>query len=574
MVAALLLVPACMGRPGPASGLPAPQAPVQVESQRAVAAAGAVPLIRTYAAAGRIPALGTFTPAEARDVRDLYGARADAPLWIDDDGRPDGNAREALSLIDHVADDGLEPGDYPAEALHRLAAGLEAPAGSTADDAAAFDTGLSWAILRYFRQVHLGRVDARAVGFRLVEPSETHAFPALLDRALRSNRLRQTAADLAPPLAQYGRLKRALASYRSLAARQPPLPVPSAPARAVHPGDRYSSLAAVYDRLVAVGDLPAATPRPARDAMYEGALVDGVRHFQQRHSLAVDGVIGKRTIAALQVPLARRVRQIELALERLRWLPDLTPAPLIVMNIPMFHLWGWEATPVDGPPSIQMDVIVGRAVNTETPVLLATMRDVVFRPYWNVPVSIVRKEILPTLAREPDYLTENNMELVEGERDDSPVVAATPDNLARLGQGELRLRQRPGPKNSLGLVKFDFPNPQDVYMHGTPARQLFSKARRDFSHGCVRVADPEGLAEWVLRDQADWSRDRIVAAVQGAATVVVPVARPVQVLLFYNTAAVTSDDSTVRFADDIYGQDAKLEKALAGRAGPEGAASR
>jgi L,D-transpeptidase YcbB len=552
---------ACPAGPTPARRTDArPAAPAQVSA--ATGPGDAVPLIREYVERGAIPSLGAFTPAEALDVRELYAGREDAPVWLEH-GQPGANARDGLWIVDHVAADGLDPADFPGDDLHRLAAVLESQPEPPAGDVAAFDTGMSWAILRDFRQVHLGRVDASALGFHLVEPAETHDFPALLDQALRTNRLRETAASLAPPLAQYDSLRRALATYRSLAAKPSSLAPPPTPARSVHPGDPYAGLDAVHDRLVAVGDLPATAPRPAAAAVYAGPLVDAVRRFQQRHGLAADGVMGRQTIAALQVPLAARVRQIELALERLRWLPDLTPAPLIVMNIPMFHLWGWDGTPVRGAPSVQMDVIVGRSVDTETPVLMATMRDVVVRPFWNVPASIVQKEILPSLARDPAYLTKNDMELVEGERDDSPVVAPTPDNLVRLRDGELRLRQRPGPKNSLGLVKFDFPNPQDVYMHATPAQQLFSKARRDFSHGCVRVADPVGLAEWVLRGQPDWTRDRILAAMQGTATVRVPIPRPIQVLLFYNTAAVMPDDGTVHFAADIYGQDVRLERALA-----------
>jgi L,D-transpeptidase YcbB len=552
---------ACANGPAPASRAGAAESPAG--STQPVTAASATALIRAYVADGRIPSLGPATIAEGRDLRELYDAREDAPLWLDA-GRLSANARDALSLIDHVADDGLDPADYAAGTLHGLAARLDAAAAPGAPDVARFDAGLSWAILRYFRQVHLGRVDARTLGFQLVIPPESHDFAALLAQALRANHLRETAAGLAPPLAQYASLRRALATYRALAARQPGVPIPPPPARPVHPGDRYPGLDALYDRLLATGDLPAGTPRPPPSAPYEGAVVEGVTRFQRRHGLAPDGVIGKQTIAALAVPLARRVRQIELALERLRWVPDLTPAPLVVIDIPMFHLWGWDRTPVQGAPSIQMDVIVGRAVDTETPVLLATMRELIFRPFWNVPRSIARKEIVPALARDPGYLQKNDMELVEGERDQSPVVAPTPDNLARLATGGLRLRQRPGPKNALGLVKFVFPNPEDVYMHATPAQQLFSQARRDFSHGCVRVADPIGLAEWVLAAQPDWPRDRIVAAMQGDATVHVPVARPIQVLLFYNTAAVESDDGSVHFAADIYGQDARLDRALAG----------
>ena len=165
-----------------------------------------------------------------------------------------------------------------------------------------------------------------------------------------------------------------------------------------------------------------------------------------------------------------------------------------------------------------MDVIVGRALDTRTPVFAEEIREVMFRPYWNVPSSILRHEILPKLERDPDYLRREDMEIVRGTGDSAPRVEVTADALAGLRQGVLRVRQRPGPKNALGLIKFVFPNEEDVYMHGTPAQALFARSRRDFSHGCVRVADPVALAEWVLHDRPDWTRDRILTATMNPQT--------------------------------------------------------
>lgn len=187
-------------------------------------------------------------------------------------------------------------------------------------------------------------------------------------------------------------------------------------------------------------------------------------------------------MAALNVPLPSRVRQIELALERLRWLPHLDNQRFVAVNIPMFRLWAWDGIRPGGVASFQSGVIVGRALDTRTPVFVEELRDIVFRPYWNVPSSILRHEILPAIAKRPDYLRSHDMEVVSGP-----------------GQ-PLRVRQRPGPANALGLVKFVFPNDDDVYMHGTPAQALFGRARRDFSHGCVRVEDPVGFAQWALAD--------------------------------------------------------------------------
>ena len=198
---------------------------------------------------------------------------------------------------------------------------------------------------------------------------------------------------------------------------------------------------------------------------------------------------------------------------------------------------------------------------TRTPVFVEQMREIIFRPYWNIPSSIVRREILPDLAKDPGYLERHDMELVAGPSDQSPVVATNALNLAKLTAGRLRLRQRPGPDNSLGLIKFVFPNDEDVYLHATPAVALFARSRRDFSHGCVRVQDPVGLAEWALSHQG-WTREAIETAMRAPSPTRVTLDRTVTVVLFYATAAVTSSDELLHFADDIYGYDRTLDRAL------------
>jgi L,D-transpeptidase YcbB len=318
------------------------------------------------------------------------------------------------------------------------------------------------------------------------------------------------------------------------------------------PGDTYADLAALHRRLVALGDLPVDAPAPASNEMYDGPVVDGVKRFQARHGLEPDGVLGRATQAALGVPVAWRVRQIELALERLRWLPD-----------PMFQLWAGDATVPEGRPVFGMRAIVGRALSTQTPVFVADMNHVIFRPYWNVPRSILLGEILPLVARQPGYVDMQDMEIVRGGGDDATTVPAAMENLALLRQGVLRLRQRPGPRNALGLIKFVFPNDADVYMHGTPAQALFGRMRRDFSHGCVRVEDPVALAAWVLKDLPDWNRERIVEATAGPRSQRVDLAEPIRVILFYVTAVVMPEDGTIHFADDIYRHDPRLDRALA-----------
>jgi len=530
-------------RPAPASAPPAPPAlpatPIAAFVERAVGAA----------------------PGE---LRRLYMARGWAPLWLDAAGRPTRQARDALALLADAAADGLDPRDYRGAELSAVAATLEAAA-IGADAGGAFDIALSRAVLRLLRELHAGRVDPRSIGFRVPPRSHEHDWAAVLGAALAADRLAVIAQEARPTLQQYGALRALLLRWRAIAADPAatvPLPALPPKARSVKPDQAWAGVGALRQRLVAIGDL-APPPAAPDDALYGGALVNAVKRFQARHGLDADGAIGRTTHAALAVAPAQRVRQIELGLERLRWLPHADGRRFVAINIPMFRLWAVEAADAAAPP-VAMNVIVGRALDTQTPILFDEMSHVVFRPYWNVPRSIVRNEVLPALARDASYLARHDMEIVAGPGDDARAVAPAAEAIDALRDGRLRLRQRPGPKNSLGLVKFVFPNDDAVYMHGTPAQQLFGRARRDFSHGCVRLEDPVALAQWVLREQPEWTRERIVDAMNGTRTLQVDLKQPLPVILYYTTVLATADGGAM-FADDIYRHDARLERALAGR---------
>ncbi len=516
--------------------------------------------VRARLVHGVDPAFVALTGAERADLTALYQTEGGSPLWVDATGRPGHQARESLRLLGDAQSEGLDPADYEHDTLDRLAATLTSVARPLPEDVGNFDVALSRAMLRYFRHVHLGRIDSHAIGFRLKVSAEGHDFVALLRSALARDQIAGSLRDLRPALAQYGALRAMLARYRALAA------APSLESRlaavAVRPGDPSEGLDVLNRQLVAFGDLPAGAPALAAPEAYEGTLVEGVKRFQRRHGLQPDGILGKGTQAALRVPVSWRVRQIELALERLRWLPDLGARRLVVVNIPMFRLWAWDSILSDAAPLLSMNVIVGRALDTQTPVFDEEMRDVIFRPYWNVPRSILRDEILPALEGDPDYMRQQDMEIVRGAGDDAQPVEASVENLALLRQGALRVRQRPGAQNALGLIKFDFPNQDNVYVHGTPAHALFGRRRRDFSHGCVRVEDPVALAEWALKGQTAWARDGIMSAMEGTQSFRVRLQRPIQVILFYTTAGVMPEDGTIHFAADIYRHDARLDRVL------------
>jgi len=527
-----------------------------------------------------VAALGTLAPqpvpesvqdALERQVRPraelvaLYEPRGFAPLWLGRDGELMAAGRDALRVLEAAADEGLAPADYETGRLHALAGKARAVdrlvRAADPEAVAACDVALSGAMLRYLADLHGGRVDPRSMGFTLDLPRDRHDFAAVLREAADRRQVIDAVRAWAPRSVQYRALAYVLAHYRERAHAERPYPV-DLDAPSVRPGQPFVGATALRQRLVFLGDLDASDANG--EAVHAGSVVEALKRFQRRHGLEADGVLGRQTRAALAVPLTTRVRQIELAMERLRWVPHDGAGRLVLVNIPMFRLLGWDSHPPSGAPSFTTGTIGGRAVHTQTPVLSATLTDIIFRPYWNVPTSIVRKEILPRLARDPGYLQRERMELVAGQGDLSPVVDTTPANLARLRAGTVRLRQQQGPDNALGLIKFSFPNQHDVYMHGTPAQSLFARSRRDFSHGCVRVEDPVGLATWILGDQG-WTRERVEAASLAPHSSRVTVTPPVTVMLLYSTAAVLLDTGQAAFAEDIYRHDTRLDAALRAR---------
>ena len=257
-------------------------------------------------------------------------------------------------------------------------------------------------------------------------------------------------------------------------------------------------------------------------------------------------------------PLPVRIRQLQLVLERWRWVPHSFPRPPLVVNIPEFRLRAYDD---HYRPELEMKVVVGKAYRHKTPVFSAEMTALIFRPYWDVPLNIQREELAPKIAEDPAYLASNDYEIVDAHRKVVSRDAVTADMLDQLRTGELFIRQIPGDKNALGFVKFLIPNPYDVYLHGTPAKALFLRSRRDFSHGCIRVENPDQLAQWALQGLPGWDMDRIHEAERGRESIQVPLDQPIPVLIVYGTA-VARPNGEVEFFDDIYGHDRALEQVL------------
>jgi L,D-transpeptidase YcbB len=502
------------------------------------------------------------TPARAsagnrQTLLQLYARRGDQLLWSES-GHPGARTRGVIAALRASSDYGLPVAAYSGDALASRLEALLADRGATHEQWTAFDVALSNAAFWFVHDLHLGRVDPRAAGFDLPRPDQPFDARPWIERLAAQTDTAAVLGELEPQFLHYRLTRQSLVSYRQLAAAATPAGLPPIPKQAVKPGDAYGGAQALRRLLISLGDLPAqagADPTPVLDANLARAL----KAFQFRHGLRQDGALGKSTYAALSVPLTQRVRQIELTLERWRWVPPLQP-PAIIVNIPEFRLFLFRERIDRESGMLRMNVIVGRDYpKLHTPVFMAEMNAVVLRPYWDVPPSITRRELLPHLARDPRYLDAQHMELIGS--DDTP-LPPTAENLQALATGRLRLRQRPGPDNALGLIKFLFPNSYDVYLHSTPAQRLFDEPRRDFSHGCIRVGDPVALAAEVMRGTAgDWTEARIQAAMNGTATLRVPLAHPVQVLILYGTAVAT-EDGTLHFFDDLYGDDRRLEKLL------------
>ena len=511
--------------------------------------------LQAIVASGRLsdlrwPDFSDYKPS----LTNFYGPTGYAPAWTAA-GQPTAQALAMIGVFNAAAKKGLQPEDYDASRWDARVQALKAGSG----DPARFDAALSVCTMRFVSDLRIGRVNPKHFDFGLSVDEKKYDLGLFLrDRLLPAPDLEALFDTVEPPYPGYRRTEASLGRYVELARSDEGQPLPS-PGTAVKPGQNYAGAAGLYQRLKLVGDLPDVAAPPAGQ-VYAGALVEGVKRFQRRHGLDDDGRLGAATVKQLNVPMSARVRQLQLALERWRWLPAQFTAPPIVVNIPDFRL---RAADKDGQIALNMRVVVGKAMRTETPVFSDMMTYVVLRPYWNVPPSIRRSEIVPAIQRDRSYIAKKGFEVTTN---DGKVVTdgvISDDVLAKLKAGTLSVRQKPGPSNALGLVKLIFPNEFNVYLHSTPASSLFARSRRDFSHGCIRVEKPAELAAWALRNNPGWPLERVESAMQsGPNDVTVTLVKPIPVYIVYATA-ITWEDGAVHFYDDIYGYDASLEQALA-----------
>lgn len=475
-----------------------------------------------------------------------YDARQWRPAWFVE-GRPTAGAFALRLVLARAADRGLDPYRYPSAGVSPEELAV---AERNADWLAGLDVALSRDALAMASALAIGRVDPVTImPAARIAPGRRFAPAAVLDRILAAADPVAVLDSLEPHDGRYRLLRDALPGLRVGADRVPPFSMALLP-DVLHPGERFDGATALAAHLARLGDLAATA---AVDTSYDGALVEAVRRFQARHGLDPDGVVGPATRAALATPLAWRLRQAELALERWRWFGDPVPGPLVEVDVAAATLRHHDPNHPDA--DLESRVIVGNP-DWPTPVLESRIIRVVIHPEWIVPTSIARGELLPEFRADSTLFERDGYELRRG----SDVVPPTPENFAAVGQG-VTLRQRPGPRNALGRIKLEIAGTSAIHLHDTPGRRLFDTANRWLSHGCIRVEQIEPLARRLLDGELRWSPEQVTAALADTVTVAIALTRPVSVRLRYATAAVDEAGSVI-FRPDRYDRDRRLDAAL------------
>ena len=525
------------------------------------------------------------------EVQQFYSNRNGELAWTRD-GKPTDEASALLEQFSTAAKKGLVPADYDADRWGERVKRLDAirvghdSSEQAQNTTAEFDAAMTIAAMRYVSDLHSGRINPQALNFDIDVPGKRAAFDIstfLNDELVDSDNVPNTLASVEPQNPLYKATEDALGKYLELAAapNNNAAGTLSPVAKPIATGGSYPDLPQLLARLQVEGDFTASGESPVS---FDQTASDAVKRFQERHGLTADGKLTQATVDELNVPMAEHVQQINLALERWRWLPDAYMQPRLLQNLPEFMVRAFDA---NHTLAFKMRTVNGQVKGDhETPMFVRTMKYLIFRPYWNLPPSIVKKELLRHVSSGgTGYLERNNYE----------VVGASGNLISGWSAGDLEhsrflVRQKPGPKNSLGLVKFMFPNEYDIYMHSTPEMNLFNLTRRDRSHGCIRLQDAEKMANWVLSGQGDWDPDKVHQAMYGQPlqtddvsasgtadqeqstgsttdTTIknnkqVNLKTQLPVVIGYFTA-MADEDGSMHFFNDIYGYDKQLLDALA-----------
>ena len=509
-------------------------APEKLTSVQGVPATEIEALIQSKLEGTRLPRIDDDQWGHTKRLYKLYGNN---PLWLTSNGLHDTRTKALTNAILAANADGMRLDDYPIGALAEVIAALKLTKTPTAEQLATADLLLSASYVALGEDLLTGQVDPQTVQQSWhVNPEEENVDSALV-RNLRYEQLDKALATMRPTDDDYAALSKELQKYRVIVVNGGWGKVPDV--KTVKPGETTNTavLSAVRNRLAVEGITAANGSPPSQPvqggnapagSVYDRDLAAAVATFQVRHSINVDSALGKETIDAMNVPAEFRLGQIAANMERWRWLPRSFGSRYIFVNVPAFKLEAYDS----GQKTLEMKVIVGQEYEDRaTPVFADSMETVVFRPYWNVPPGIAAKEIFP---KGPDYLARENFEVY-------------------TENGERRVRQRPGPKNALGYVKFLFPNDFNIYLHDTPNHELFNKDVRAFSHGCIRLEKPAELAQWVL----GWPADRVDEAMKsGPDNRAVKVPRKIPVYIVYFTTFI--NNGQLYFGNDLYHRDDKL----------------
>ncbi len=488
----------------------------------------------------------------------FYADRQYMPAWIEE-GTLRAIGQDLIQAIEQAGQDGLQPQDYHLDAIHamqkELAAEASLPTGHKADQWARMDLLLTDAFLLLSSHLSGGRVNPETMHKDWLISGNRVDLLAALNDALKAGNLAQTFDRLRPVHKGYAGLRLALNRLNAVEQRGGWSSVPTGPT--IRPGERSDRVPALRQRLEMGGDLEVVDPAPLPELM-DPVLVEALKKFQMRHGLAPDGAVGRRTLEELNVPVQDRIRQIELNLERWRWLPAEPGERYIAVNIADFSLIVVERQEV----VLTMRVVVGRPAR-RTPVFSSPMTYMVISPYWTVPPTIATEDMLPKVIEDPGYFDSQSIKVYYGWDEGNAAVDPRQINWRLYSKGNFpfRLVQEPGAENALGHLKFMFPNRFSVYLHDTPNRKLFGKVQRDFSSGCIRVENALALAQYLLKDNPNWTPEKLQAAIKKNQQQIVAIDPAVPVHLLYLTAWLDRNGEA-QFRKDIYERDAQLDREL------------
>ncbi len=483
----------------------------------------------------------TIPAAHWDAAREIYKARDGHPLWLDGD-RPGADARALVDAVASADQEGLRAADYDLKGLSHALRETYDSGETTARELAELELRLTGLYLEYGSDMLTGRVDPTVINDGFLVKTRRRTADSILVAAASKPHFGDMIGELRPRSEQYGALLEQLGRYREIADSGGWKPIPGSP---IKPGEKGGRILLLRARLAATGDLSDSSG----DSVFDAKLNDAVNRFRARHDLPAGRGVDKATLAALNVPASRRVEQIELNLDRLRWVPNAFGDRYVLVNIPEFQLHAFDG----GKEVLSMRVVVGKDYEHATPVFADTISEVIFHPDWNVPHSIATREIIPLVRDDKEYLAEHGYEVVDREHPDTPLDPDDVDWDADTADFHYLIRQGPGERNALGNIKFLFPNRFAVYMHATPATSLFKARDRAASHGCVRLEQPEAFARFVLQPDKEWDEERIHAALVDTVQKQVHLEHGLPVYLLYLTAF--SRDGQVQFRDDVYGSD-------------------